>query len=429
MRGRSFLLQRDTPHVTWAFTPLQIMTPSLTDAWSSPPLSVFTLISATTLGAPVPWGPALHTFASRILGLSLFFFWPRSPACGILVPWPGIKPVPPAVEAQSPNQWTASEVPWVSALEDPCQLSTHIHGHPLELSPQLLLRVWNVQLSFILTSDHNLSVLTIASSDYVLSPYSLLPVKHLFLNGLDAVIYHVSTLFSNPSPPLTHTTKPQPPLRPSLFPHRSADDAEGSSPASLRGAASGLWCPTSLGSRRALVVILLNMSLSSSHKHSLKPCPFPSDSFLTSLFSILSRRSSPEKWKAGGKTSPTSNTPQAIYIQPPVIFYWQWKRPSHPSSASSFPSWNKSIHQLSSAFGLSPPRLPWVPHTSYNLLCLTPSFHGKVPRKSISIPHFAFLTCQSIPDPLFLFLNWNGSFQGCLASPLLNPTAMAITSP
>ena len=32
-------------------------------------------------------------------------------ACGILVPRPGIEPQPPAVEAQSPNQWTAREFP------------------------------------------------------------------------------------------------------------------------------------------------------------------------------------------------------------------------------------------------------------------------------------------------------------------------------
>ena len=32
-------------------------------------------------------------------------------ACGILVPQPGIKPVPPAVEVQSLNNWTAREVP------------------------------------------------------------------------------------------------------------------------------------------------------------------------------------------------------------------------------------------------------------------------------------------------------------------------------
>ena len=32
-------------------------------------------------------------------------------ACGILVPRPGVEPVPPAVEAQSPNHWTAREFP------------------------------------------------------------------------------------------------------------------------------------------------------------------------------------------------------------------------------------------------------------------------------------------------------------------------------
>ena len=30
-------------------------------------------------------------------------------ACGILVPWPGIKPEPPAVEAWSPSHWTTRE--------------------------------------------------------------------------------------------------------------------------------------------------------------------------------------------------------------------------------------------------------------------------------------------------------------------------------
>ena len=40
-----------------------------------------------------------------------FFFWPRYVACGILVPQPGIKPVPPAVEARSLNHWTTREVP------------------------------------------------------------------------------------------------------------------------------------------------------------------------------------------------------------------------------------------------------------------------------------------------------------------------------
>ena len=41
-----------------------------------------------------------------------FFFWPLLVASGILVPQrPGIKPGPGAVEALSPNHWTARESP------------------------------------------------------------------------------------------------------------------------------------------------------------------------------------------------------------------------------------------------------------------------------------------------------------------------------
>jgi len=36
--------------------------------------------------------------------------------CRIFVPQPEIKPVPPAVEAQSPNLWTAREVPRIGFL-------------------------------------------------------------------------------------------------------------------------------------------------------------------------------------------------------------------------------------------------------------------------------------------------------------------------
>ena len=52
--------------------------------------------------------------------LFLFYFylfiWPCHAACRILVPRPGIKPGPPAVEAQSLNHWTAREVPIVGIL-------------------------------------------------------------------------------------------------------------------------------------------------------------------------------------------------------------------------------------------------------------------------------------------------------------------------
>ena len=40
-----------------------------------------------------------------------FFFWLRCMACGILVPQTGIKPAPPALEAQSLDHWTPGEVP------------------------------------------------------------------------------------------------------------------------------------------------------------------------------------------------------------------------------------------------------------------------------------------------------------------------------
>ena len=37
-------------------------------------------------------------------------------ACGIFVPQPGIKPMPPAVEVRSLNHWTAEEVPTANYL-------------------------------------------------------------------------------------------------------------------------------------------------------------------------------------------------------------------------------------------------------------------------------------------------------------------------
>ena len=47
---------------------------------------------------------------------NFFFFWPCSVVCGILVPWLGIKPAPPTVEARSLNPWTAKEVPFPDKL-------------------------------------------------------------------------------------------------------------------------------------------------------------------------------------------------------------------------------------------------------------------------------------------------------------------------
>ena len=40
----------------------------------------------------------------------IYIYWGlHCPTCRILVPRPGIKPAPPAVEAWSPNHWTTRE--------------------------------------------------------------------------------------------------------------------------------------------------------------------------------------------------------------------------------------------------------------------------------------------------------------------------------
>ena len=49
--------------------------------------------------------------------LSLFYlFGHNHAACGIWVPWPGIKPAPPTVEAWHLNHWTTREVPVFALL-------------------------------------------------------------------------------------------------------------------------------------------------------------------------------------------------------------------------------------------------------------------------------------------------------------------------
>ena len=45
--------------------------------------------------------------------LFCFAFWPYLEACKILLPRPGIEPLPLAVEAQNPNHWTSREFPYL----------------------------------------------------------------------------------------------------------------------------------------------------------------------------------------------------------------------------------------------------------------------------------------------------------------------------
>ena len=54
-----------------------------------------------------------------------FFFWPCHVACDILVPWPGIKPTSPALEAQCLNHWITREVLWSWTLKELFLISIH----------------------------------------------------------------------------------------------------------------------------------------------------------------------------------------------------------------------------------------------------------------------------------------------------------------
>ena len=54
--------------------------------------------------------PRHHSFPNRVSNW-LFIIIISTSLCSISVPWPGIEPAYPAMEAQSPNHWTARAVP------------------------------------------------------------------------------------------------------------------------------------------------------------------------------------------------------------------------------------------------------------------------------------------------------------------------------
>ena len=54
----------------------------------------------------------------------VFGFWPRHTARGILVPWPGIKPMPSALDPWSLHHWTSREVPVLRFWSLMCTLSS-----------------------------------------------------------------------------------------------------------------------------------------------------------------------------------------------------------------------------------------------------------------------------------------------------------------
>ena len=58
------------------------------------------------------WVTNTFTFSCSLATFYLFFFfWPCCVACIILIPWPGVEPMSPALESQNLNHWTIREVP------------------------------------------------------------------------------------------------------------------------------------------------------------------------------------------------------------------------------------------------------------------------------------------------------------------------------
>ena len=88
-------------------------------------------LQADSLPAELPGKPKfaaawqIQVSLFELSGIFFFFFfffgggWPHLAACGILVLQPGIKPMPPAVGAQSLNHWPAREVPIFLSVFDP----------------------------------------------------------------------------------------------------------------------------------------------------------------------------------------------------------------------------------------------------------------------------------------------------------------------
>ena len=125
-------------------------------------------------------------------------------ACGILVPQPGIKLMPPALEAQSLNQWTAREVPYGMPniilnwkCDVPC-INSSIFNISLK---NCILFSPNPNFHMIHTLKHYTtnykftSILTLFNGDkearkstYVFTVYHLLPRQLPLLRGLQCSV-------------------------------------------------------------------------------------------------------------------------------------------------------------------------------------------------------------------------------------------------
>ena len=111
------------------------------------PPQAFSMNSYLEFSLPfLPNSTHLSNFYSSFLSRHLFlFFLPHPKACGILVPWSGIEPVPLTLEAWGPNHRVSRKFPRHLFLDEnfspstqPCSSS---HGTLLE-HPELLTSIF-----------------------------------------------------------------------------------------------------------------------------------------------------------------------------------------------------------------------------------------------------------------------------------------------
>ena len=79
-----------------------------------------------------------------------FFFFLAVPLAGILVPQWGLKPRPPALEAQSPNHWTAREFPRTCCFK-PVKFDLFLRIHDPTLSMPIFILIFQILPSLLTT--------------------------------------------------------------------------------------------------------------------------------------------------------------------------------------------------------------------------------------------------------------------------------------
>ena len=83
----------------------------ISSSWDDDPSQLVGMHLGSDLHTCVRWEVTRKSLPFTFI--FFFFFWPHDREYRILVPWPGIEPVPSAVEAWNLNHWTTREVPCI----------------------------------------------------------------------------------------------------------------------------------------------------------------------------------------------------------------------------------------------------------------------------------------------------------------------------